>query len=65
VARDIEHVGKRVMNRDEALEMSPRLEALPDPFSSPDGLMGFSARLFRPLCDRCSTPGMISRFAAS
>lgn len=24
----------------------------------------FSARLFKPLCERCSTPGMIWRFAA-
>jgi hypothetical protein len=40
MARDIEQVGNRVMNRDEALEMSPRLEALHDPFSSSDGLTG-------------------------
>ena len=60
-----ENVGDLVMSGKEALNLPRRLEPLHDPLSSSGRLMGVSARLLRPLCCRCSTPGMISRLAAA
>jgi len=40
VSGDVEQVGNRIMDRDEALQMSLRFEALHDPLSSPDWLVG-------------------------
>ncbi|MGK9264945.1 hypothetical protein KXS15_29055, partial [Sinorhizobium meliloti] len=40
MAQDAEQVGNRIMDGDEALQMSLRLGAFHDPFSSPDWLVG-------------------------
>ncbi len=40
VAGNVKQVGNRIMDGDETLKMSPRLEAFHNPFSPPDRLMG-------------------------
>lgn len=45
--------------------MPLRLEAFHDPLSPPDWFMGILRPIVQAFMERCSTPGIISRFAAS
>lgn len=65
IAGKVEQVGNRIIDGNEPLKLACRLEAFHGPFASPGRLVRISARLLRPLCNRCSTPGMRSRVAAS
>jgi hypothetical protein len=58
IPTDIKQVVDLIVGRQKALRLADRFELLHLPLSS------FSARLFSPLCRRCSTLGMTSRLAA-
>ena len=64
VAGKVEEIGDRTVDGNEALTLPGGLETLHRPLSSANGKMRIPALLFNPLCDRCSTPGMSSFFAA-
>ena len=65
VGRTAKEVRNLIMNREEALGLTGRFEALHDVLPPPVGRRLFSARLFKPLCWRCSTPGITAFFAAA
>ena len=64
VAAEMKEVVDLVVGGKETLCLPRRLEPLHCRSRRRVGWCEFSARLFNPLCCRCSTPGMISRFAA-
>lgn len=49
VAGDLEQVGDGIVDGDETLKMSPRLEAFHDPLSPPDWLMGILSAIVQAL----------------
>jgi hypothetical protein len=54
----VEQIGNRVVDGDETLQTFRRSETLHCPFSFRSGTREFSALLFNPLCERCSTCGI-------
>jgi transposase len=64
LALKMEQVCDRAMDGDEAMALPCRLEPDHASFSSSNSQMRILRRLFTPLCERCSTLGMISLLAA-
>jgi hypothetical protein len=64
IAAETEEVVDLIVGREEALRLTGRLNCFMCRSRRRVGWCEFSARLFNPLCWRCSMPGMISRFAA-
>jgi hypothetical protein len=59
-----EQVAERGEDVDETLQSAPMTGTCIALSLFRNGTWEFSARLFKPLCDRCSTPGMVVRRAA-
>jgi hypothetical protein len=63
IAAEIKEVVNLIVGREEAIGLAGRFELICRSRRRV-GWCEFSARLFNPLCWRCSMPGMVSLFAA-